>query len=234
MIEIDNEDRGCGFYFKGIGCAVGDAAGDFIIRITTEDNQARIGFSIIEAKRLLSTLRSKGGSRFDEETTPFKTRLGIKPTGWAKVQTKPNGDVEFSGIEAFQGVFEMEGDEPVFKHSDAMLGLCKVTVKEGDVALLSDAIARLIDTRPASVDQITQLFSDEMDFLDDVNALFDRGRFLEGTDLFYTRSKTFYADRKAAREAAYADMTAEELEANRAARHRIVAEIVNEFRRPLI
>lgn len=217
MIEITNSYRYTGFYLDcGISCVTADAAGDFVITIRqppAEDEEygqnAKVGISTLEARRLLSTLRSKGGTRFDEEVTPFAAKLKVPSNGWVSVKTKPNGDVEFAGQESLGGVFT--GPEAKdFVGTDAMYGAARITVTADLLPHFIDAIVQLLDTKPYSTKNITDNLMPDMDFGDEVMALLDKGRYLEAHEIFYNKSKAHYDAKTAEHEARYNAMTPEE------------------------
>lgn len=232
MIEITNEPYGrCGFYFNGVGCVIADAAGDFVITVRGGDECAKVGFSIIEAKRLIATLRSKGGSRFDEEQTPFGRKHGVPCNGWVSVKTKTSGDVEFSGQESFGGIFTEEGLQP----SDAMYRPAKVVMKAADMPDLIDAMARLVDTRPASIDKTIDfsLCREEMDFKDEVLDLVARGRYLEASEIFYNKMTAYHKARTEEHERWVAGLDEEELAAYKARRAETARFILDALNAPL-
>lgn len=218
MIEITNSYRYTGFYLDcGISCVTADSAGDFVITIrqpAAEDEEygqnAKVGISTLEARRLLSTLRSKGGTRFDEQVTPFAVKLKVPSNGWVSVKTKPNGDVEFAGQESLGGVFDVSDGKTEFVPTDAMYGAARITVPADLLPDFIDAVVRLLDTKPHSSKNITDNLMPDMDFGDEVLGLLEKGRYLDAHEVFYIKSTAHHKAKTAEFEARYNATSPEE------------------------
>jgi hypothetical protein len=239
MIEITNDPYGrCGFHFNGVGCVIADSAGDFVISIRGEDDLAKVGFSMAEGKRLISILRSRGGSRFAEERTRMGDKFNVPSNGWAAVKTKPNGDVEFTGQGSFGGVFTVEEGKAVLHASDALYGLCKVTIKAADVPDLIDAMSRLVATRPASIDksitfEIGRITGETFDFEEEVNDLLAKCRYREAFDLYHDKMSAYHKVKEAEHEAWVAALSPDELAAYKVRRAETARSILAMFDKPL-
>jgi hypothetical protein len=209
-------------------CTVGDAAGDFTILVRSATNHARVGFSMVTAKRLIATLKSKGGSRFQEEQTAFARKLNIPARGFLIVTARPNGSYDFAAAETGGlGIALDDNNEAIAVGEQGFYYPTKINVAAKHIADLITSMEELIKIVPPQVEKyLTDDFLTELPEVGvQYTALVAQGRYDDALELFHDEHRR-HSQKKMAEYKARYDALSPEDKARSDARAREVAQMI--------
>lgn len=212
-----------------VNCYVGDHAGDFAISVYRDGEGARAFFSIREAKRLLSVLKSGGGSRFDSEYGGGAI-TGATAVGGLVAKTTKAGIqlIVTEGQDQVVVVNEAGGVDLV--GSQHLYPPVQVTVGAADKFIIT--LERLLGTMPPDFSD-GPMHEDWGMFAEELDPIVAEGRYGEARKLFHKRRMDEHKKREEEHEVWLASLPPEELARVRENRKAVLARMLEALRAPL-